>query len=81
MKEKHRYWFTFDGRASQVPLVYQMSKQFDLIFNIRNASVTKDMGVIAMELEGERTVLKQAVAWMESQGVQVEPVELNTIEG
>ena len=81
VKEKHRYWFTFDGKTSTQPLICQMARQFDIVFNLRNANVTKDMGILAMELEGERSVIKDAVKWMESQGVQVEPVEINTIEG
>ena len=58
-----------------------MSKEFDVVFNIRNASVTPMIGIIALELEGDREVIKKAVAWLESNGVQVEPVEINTIEG
>ncbi len=57
-----------------------MSRKFDIIFNVRNANVTKDLGIIALELEGDRAVIKEAVKWMESHGVQVEPVEINTIE-
>lgn len=80
MKEKQRYWFTFDAKASHQPLICQMSRKFDIIFNVRNANVTKDLGIIALELEGDRAVIKEAVKWMESHGVQVEPVEINTIE-
>jgi hypothetical protein len=58
-----------------------MARKFDVVFNIRNASVTPTIGLIALELEGERTVIQKAVAWFESNGVQVEPVEINTIEG
>ncbi len=50
-------------------------------FNIRNASVTPTIGIIALELEGDREVIKKAVVWLENNGVQVEPVEINTIEG
>jgi hypothetical protein len=39
------------------------------------------MGIIALELEGERAVIQQAIAFFEANGVQVEPVEINTIEG
>jgi len=81
MKEKHRYWFTFDAKASTQPLICQMARQFDVVFNLRSANVTKDMGIVALELEGERNTIKEAVHWMESCGVQVEPVEINTIEG
>jgi ABC-type methionine transport system ATPase subunit len=79
--ETQRFWLTFDGESSRKPLIYQMSKQFDVVFNIRNASVTPTIGVIALEFEGDREVIKKAVAWFESHGVQVEPVEINTIEG
>jgi ABC-type methionine transport system ATPase subunit len=78
--ETQRFWLTFDGESNRKPLICEMARKFDLVFNIRNASVTPTVGVIALELQGERSVLKEAVAWFESQGVQVEPVEINTIE-
>jgi ABC-type methionine transport system ATPase subunit len=79
--EKQRFWLTFDGDSSRKPLIHQMSKTFDVVFNIRNASVTPSIGIIALELEGDREVIKKAVVWLENNGVQVEPVEINTIEG
>jgi ABC-type methionine transport system ATPase subunit len=80
-RETQRFWLTFDGECSRKPLIYEMSKAFNVIFNIRNASVTPSIGIIAMELEGDREEIKKAVAWFEAHGVQVEPVEINTIEG
>ena len=80
-RETQRFWLTFDGESSRRPLIYEMCKTFDVIFNIRNASVTPAIGVIALELEGDREEIKKAVAWFEANGVQVEPVEINTIEG
>ncbi len=79
--EKQRFWLTFDGESSQKPTIYHLSKAVDVVFNIRNASVTPTMGIIALEFEGEREVIKKAVAWLEANGVQVEPVEIQTIEG
>ncbi len=80
-KSKGRYWLSFDAERSTQPLIYQMGKKYDVVFNIRTASVSETMGLMAIELEGEREVLKQAIAWLEQQGVAVEPVEINTIEG
>jgi len=80
-RETQRLWLTFNADNSRRPLICEMSRQFDVIFNIRNASVTASIGIIALELEGEREVIKKAVAWLETNGVQVEPVEINTIEG
>ncbi len=80
-RETQRFWLTFDGESSRKPLIYEMSRNFDVIFNIRNASVTASIGIIALELEADREQIKKAVAWFEENGVQVEPVEINTIEG
>jgi L-aspartate semialdehyde sulfurtransferase ferredoxin len=80
-REIQRFWLTFSGESANRPLICEMSRQFDVIFNIRNSSVTPSIGIIALELEGERKVIQEAVAWFESHGVQVEPVEINTIEG
>jgi ABC-type methionine transport system ATPase subunit len=79
--EKQRYWLTFGPDASKRPVIHDMSKACHVVFNIRNSSVTKDIGIIALELEGERDEIKKAVAFFEQNGVQVEPVEINTIEG
>ncbi len=80
-RETQRFWLTFSGESAGRPLIWEMSRKFEVVFNIRNSSVTPTLGIIALELEGERAVIKEAVAWFESQGVQVEPVEINTIEG
>ena len=80
-RETQRFWLTFNEETNRQPLICEMGRKFDIIFNIRNASVTPTIGIIALELEGERKVLKEVVAWFEANGVQVEPVEINTIEG
>ncbi|MEM9445632.1 MAG: NIL domain-containing protein [Verrucomicrobiota bacterium] len=78
---KARYWLNFDEQHCGKPLVYELSKRFDIVFIIRQASVNHEVGVIGMELAGAREVIKQAVVWLEKQGVKVEPVEIQTIEG
>jgi ABC-type methionine transport system ATPase subunit len=80
-QETQRLWLTFDEESSRKPLIYDMSRKFEVVFNIRNASVTASIGIIALELVGDREEIKKAVAWFEANGVQVEPVEINTIEG
>ncbi|WP_134390967.1 NIL domain-containing protein [Methylacidiphilum sp. Yel] len=78
---KQRYWLSLDGNLCKRPLIWELSRNFDLIFNIRNASITGEIGIIGIELEGNPEVIKEAVSWLESQGVHVEPVEISTIEG
>ncbi len=63
------------------PVVYKLGKEFELVTNIRQASVTSEVGIISLEVSGEREEIKRAVAWLESLGIQVEPVEIQIIEG
>ncbi len=71
----------FPSKLITRPVVYELGKQFALVTNIRQASVTEEIGIVSLELVGEREEIKRAIAWLESQGVRVEPVEINTIEG
>ena len=79
--EKRRLWLTFGSEGTTKPLIWGMSRKFDLVFNIRNSSVTNEVGVIALELEGEGKVIDAAIKWFRRNKVQVDPVEMNTIEG
>jgi ABC-type methionine transport system ATPase subunit len=63
------------------PIIWELGKEFKVITNIRQASVTDEIGIVSLSLEGEREDIKKAIAWLEKQGVKVEPVEINTIEG
>ena len=71
----------YPARLITTPLVYEIGKKFAVITNIRQASVTEEIGIVSLELDGKRGEIKNAIAWLEEQGVKVEPVEINTIEG
>ena len=81
MKEKSRLWLMFPTRHITRPVVYELGQKFQVITNIRQASVTAEVGIVSLELEGEREEIKKAIAWLEELGVKVEPVEIQTIEG
>ena len=63
------------------PVIWELGQKFKVVFNIRQASVNEEIGLVSLELEGEREEVKKAIAWLEEQGIRVEPVEINTIEG
>ena len=71
----------FPSRLITRPVIYELGKTFEIITNIRQASVTPEVGIVSLEIEGEREVVKSAIVWMEELGIKVEPVEINTIEG
>ena len=77
-----KYWLNFDAARATQPLVYLMTRANpEVVFNIRQASVNEKMGLMAIELSGDRRKVKDAIAWLEEHGVNVEPVEIQTIEG
>ena len=78
---KLRLWLMFQPRLVTQPVVYELGKKFAVITNIRQASVNEEIGLVSVEIEGERSELDRAIAWLEEIGVKVEPVEINTIEG
>ena len=63
------------------PVIYELGKKFAVVTNIRQASVTEEIGVVSIELDGDGSEIKKAIAWLEEAGIKVEPVEINTIEG
>jgi L-aspartate semialdehyde sulfurtransferase ferredoxin len=76
-----RLWLMYPSHLITRPIIYELGKKFAVVTNIRQASVTEEIGVVSIELDGEREEIKKAIAWLEEVGIKVEPVEINTIEG
>jgi ABC-type methionine transport system ATPase subunit len=81
MQETQRLWLMFPAKLITRPLLWELGKKFEVVTNIRQASVTDEIGIVSLSLEGEREEIKNAISWLEKMGVKVEPVEINTIEG
>ena len=64
----------FPQHLIKEPVIYMMSKEYDVVPNIRRARVTESVGEVTLELEGSEDGLKKAVMFMEKKGVKVEPV-------
>ena len=71
----------YPARLITRPVIYELGKTFELVTNLRQASVTPEVGIVSLEIEGEREEIKKAIEWLEELGIKVEPVEINTIEG
>lgn len=71
----------FSPKLITRPVIYELGHKFQVVTNIRQASVTPEIGIVSLELDGEREEIKRAIAWLEEIGVKVEPVEIQTIEG
>jgi ferredoxin len=63
----------FPKKAAQNPIVCYLTKDYDLIFNILNATILpRKEGIMVLELSGSRKNFKDGVKYLESQGVLVQ---------
>jgi hypothetical protein len=78
-----RCWFTFGSRNEvEQPVIWQMSRKYpEVIFDIRQASVQNEMGIMAVLLSGPEIDVKAAMDFVRSKGVTVEPIEKSVVEG
>ena len=78
--QKTRLWLMYPPQKITRPILWELSKKFDIVTNIRQASVTDEIGIVCLELDGKRSEISTAIAWLEKNGINVEPVEINVIE-
>jgi hypothetical protein len=78
-----RVWLTFGNKSLvETPALWRMaSKYTDVSFDIRQASVTAEIGIMAVLFKGETERVEAALQCLAEQGVTVEPIEKNMIEG
>jgi len=77
---RHKFYLTYPKPLVKEPLIYQMAHRFDVVFNVRSASVSEEIGIIALEIDATNEVLEEIVTWFREKGVIVEPIEKNVIE-
>jgi len=62
------------------PILSRLVKKYGLEVNIRRASITKGFGYVQMEIEGEDKTIKEALADLTNQGVDVNPIVKDIVE-
>ncbi|MGH7142510.1 MAG: NIL domain-containing protein [Planctomycetota bacterium] len=70
-----RIFLTFNGAQVEQPVVYTIGRKFNVVTNIRGASITSDFGIMALELNGAEQDIDAAVAYIESLGIQTMTID------
>ena len=78
---QQRFWLMYPPKLIMKPFIWELGQKFKVITNIRQCSVTDEIGIVCLELDGARDEVKAAIKWMEKNGVNVEPVEIGVIAG
>jgi molybdopterin synthase sulfur carrier subunit len=75
-----KVWLTFPRELVDRPLIWEVGQKFRVVTNIRQASVSREVGVVGLTLSGEEEEVQRAVDFLTESGVSVEPIELNVVE-
>ncbi|MBI1335358.1 MAG: ferredoxin [Phycisphaera sp.] len=76
MQTQRKCWLTFESGRQNEPCLWKMTRKYpDVMFDIRQASVQKDIGIMAVLFTGPEADVDAALAYLVELGVKVDPVE------
>ena len=78
---KRRVRFTFPPELIPKPTIWQLGRDFEVITNIRRANVTRNQGWVVLEVEGNLDDVERGLRWVSAQGIRVDPVGGDLVEG
>jgi L-aspartate semialdehyde sulfurtransferase ferredoxin len=78
---QQRLWLMYPPKLIKKPFIWEVGHKFKVITNTRQATVTDEIGIVCLELDGTRKEVDAAIKWLEKNKVNVEPVEIGVIAG
>lgn len=77
--KKGKYILHFNGASSGEPLLSQLSKKFDVEFNILAAGIEnlaeQKIGMMILDFIGEKTEIDKAISWLKENNVDVNSIQ------
>lgn len=78
---QRRFWLTYPPKRIKTPVIWELGHRFEIMTNIRQASVTDEVGIVCLEVEGAAAQVDAGLRWLKKLGLSVEPIELSTVAG
>ncbi len=78
---QQRLWLMYPPKLIKQPFIWEVGHKFKIVTNVRQATITDEIGIVCLELDGSHGEVAKAIKWLEKQGVNVEPVEIGVIAG
>ena len=75
-----KLYLTLGKELLREPVICDMYDHTRVRFNLRQASISDEVGIVSIELCGDEAKVQEALDYLRSRGVRVEPIELNVIE-
>jgi hypothetical protein len=77
---QQRLWLTYPAKLITNPVIWELGRKFPVVTNLRQVSVTDEIGIVCLEISGPRKNVEAAILWLEKIGIKVEPVEIGVME-
>ncbi len=75
-----KLWLRYPKALIGRPLVWEAGQKFKVVTNIRQASVSQQIGILGLELSGDEEQVGKAIEFLAGEGISVEPIELDIVE-
>ena len=72
---RKKVFLSFPQKLVSEPILWQIGKDFNIVTNIRGASISEDVAHLALLLEGENEELDRAMKFLAERGVTVDRLE------
>ncbi len=70
-----KYFCTFPQELIREPIIsHTLHAEFDVVPNIRAASITDQLALVAVEIEGDGPKIDRAIEYLRARGVTVEEI-------
>ena len=77
---ERKLWLTIGIGAIDRPVLWEMSRRFDVVFDVRQSSIGRDVGIVGLLLRGPLDEVDGACDFLAELGIEIEPIEKSVIE-
>jgi len=72
---RRKVFLTFPQTLVKEPILWRIGQEYQVVTNIRGASITEEVALLALMLEGESDKIDLSITYLQEQGVKVETLE------
>ena len=72
---RRKVFLTFPQTLVKEPILWRIGQEYQVVTNIRGASITEEVALLAIMLEGRSDDIDKALEYLVEKGVKVESLE------
>lgn len=79
-KIRKKLYLVYPSELVNSPVLWEFIKKFDVVVNIKSASMKGEVGLVAVEIEGESKQIEEGEKWFAERGIKVDRIEQDIVE-